>query len=332
MKTLRKIILFVLVSIGILTISGSLYQWSSARSDRAQHPPPGRLVELDELNIHLDCRGQGQPTIILEAGLTGGSTTWRLVHDTLAGVTRTCAYDRPGLDWSDPADQPVDSVEVADRLARLLAAAEITGNKVMVGMSAGGVFVREFYARHPDDVIGMVLIDSSHEQQGPRLPGPDAGGQQTALLACRYLQRIGIVRALSLLDPVIFYQEVPVALRPEMRANAYQSHTCKAIHLEIQGFENEIHDSAPPHHLGDLPLLVLSQGKPPKPDELLGLTPEAAVEMHEVWNGLQIELTELSSRGRRVIARDSGHMIQIERPDLVIDTITQLIGELRQPL
>jgi pimeloyl-ACP methyl ester carboxylesterase len=56
----------------------------------------------------------------------------------------------------------------------------------MVGMSAGGVFVREFYARHPDDVIGMVLIDSSHEQQGPRLPGPDAGGQQTALLACRY--------------------------------------------------------------------------------------------------------------------------------------------------
>ncbi len=71
--------------------------------------------------MHIDCRGTGSPTVILESGLgTGGTLDWTLVHDEIAGFTRTCAYDRAGIMWSDPKDTPQDAAAVTEDLHALL--------------------------------------------------------------------------------------------------------------------------------------------------------------------------------------------------------------------
>ena len=78
-------------SVGLLValvLAGALFQWLGARADRRAHPAPGRFVDVDGLRLHVDCRGEGRPTVLLEAGLTSGSASWLLVHDAIARVTR----------------------------------------------------------------------------------------------------------------------------------------------------------------------------------------------------------------------------------------------------
>ena len=140
------------------SIAGALYQTFAERADWRAFPPPGVRVQVGGGGVHLDCRGEGLPVVILEAGLTSGSTSWARVHDALAEQTRVCAYDRPGLDWSEPIEEMAGPAVIAQRLRAALDAAGIGGPYVLVGMSAGGVYVREYFAQFPEGVAGMVLI------------------------------------------------------------------------------------------------------------------------------------------------------------------------------
>lgn len=333
MNIIIQLLKYFLLLLVALVATGAIYQWRAAAADKDQFPPPGKLYAVDGLNLHLDCRGEGTPTVILEAGLTSGSSSWGLVHDTLAELTRICAYDRPGMDWSDETDAPIDAATVAERLSKLLALAEIDGPQILLGMSAGGVFVREYYARYPQSVVGMVLVDSSHEQQGNRLPVIGDTSQLSTLLSlCSWLQPVGVVRAFGLLDALQARYQLPDTMRALVSANSNQSHTCKAMLLESEGFNREIYDSQPPNSLNDLPLTVLSQGKTPEADNEFGLSLADARNMAVIWDGLQQELTELSTVGQRRIATESGHVIQLEQPQMVIDAVRDMVVQTRQVL
>jgi len=313
-----------------LVLAGALYQWQGARADRRVHPAPGRFVDVDGLRLHVDCRGEGRPTVLLEAGLTSGSASWLLVHDAIARVTRTCAYDRPGMDWSEPIGRTVDAGEVAVRLHRLVEVAGIPGPYVLVGMSAGGVYVRESQRNHPGGIVGMVLVDSSHEQQGNRLPAISGAANIDRMLSlCSWLQPIGLIRASEALDVLVDQYELTGEHRALIRANVYQSHACGAMLDESRSFHGEVFDADPPCSLGDLPLVVLSQGNEPEGIEAFGLSDEMAREQRAIWDVLQEELTALSTRGQRRVATESGHVIQLEQPQLVIDAIIGMVENLR---
>ncbi|MCB1685265.1 MAG: alpha/beta hydrolase [Pseudomonadales bacterium] len=332
MKILKKLVIGLIILLIGLALSGATYQWLAERSDRQNFPAPGSLYSIDGLQLHLDCRGTGSPVVILEAGLTSGSLSWDLVHDPIAAFTRVCAYDRPGLDWSEPMDHPAGAEEVADRLHRLLNAAEVSGPRILVGMSAGGVYVREFYRRHPNNVVGMVLVDSSHEQQGMRLPQPE--GEQTfrrMLALCTWLQPLGVVRAFNVLDGQLSQYEIPADLRARLSARMNQSHTCAVIQDETTGFATEVRDMEPPASLGSLPLVVLSQGKKPEANEQFGITEAFAIAQFAQWQIMQQELVALSSNSRHLVAERSGHVIQFEQPELVVSAITDLVKELHTP-
>jgi pimeloyl-ACP methyl ester carboxylesterase len=234
------------------------------------------------------------------------------------------------MDWSAISDQPIDAVVVSRRLHTLLSTAGIEGEQILLGMSAGGVFVREYYQRYPENIVGMVLVDSSHEQQGNRLPTIGDPSQMSSILSlCSWMQPIGVVRAFGLLDVVFEQYQLPPEMAALARANAYQSHSCGAMLLESDGFQREIFDVNPPISLGDLPLVVISQGKAPEAVEAFGLTLEDAQKMAVVWDQLQNELTALSTVGLRYIAHQSGHVIQMEQPRIVIDKVTELVSRLR---
>ena len=328
---LLRILGAFLALLALAASGGALWQAAREADDLARFPPPGELFEVDGLALHLDCRGEGDPTVVLEAGLGSGSDSWFRVHAAMAEQTRVCAWDRPGMGWSEPAFEPIAAEENADRLHALLETAGIEGPLVLLGMSAGGVFVREYYARHPQGVVGMVLVDSSHEQQGSRMPEfPDAGFA-TVLRLCAWVQPLGLPRLFGAAEAAI--ESVDLELEGEARefaiANLSRSHTCASLLAENEGFDAEIVDPSAPRSLGDLPLIVLSQGRGLEVDEAAGIDAELAEAFTDAWTELQLELTTLSSRGERRIAEESGHVIQLDQPQAVIEAVADMVALVR---
>src|SRR5207244_2745846 len=163
---------------GVAALIGAAagYQALAEARDRRKYPPPGRLVDVDGHRLHLQCLGDGRPTVVLEAGLSTCSLDWSRVLPEVARLTRVCAYDRAGHGWSDRGSKPRTSQRLADELHTLLINAGIDGPYVLVGHSYGGQIARIFGTRYPDEVAGLVLVDSSHENQRSRIPrGPLAG-------------------------------------------------------------------------------------------------------------------------------------------------------------
>src|SRR5690606_33293767 len=131
--------------------------------DATTYPPAGRMVDVGGYKLHLDCRGQGSPTVILDAGLGASSLDWALVQPELARTTQVCSYDRAGMGWSEAGPEPRSPARLADELHTLLQIAGAPGPYVLVGHSLAGKNLRLFAAAHPVDVAGMVLVDARSE-------------------------------------------------------------------------------------------------------------------------------------------------------------------------
>jgi pimeloyl-ACP methyl ester carboxylesterase len=131
----------------------------------AEYPPPGQMISLETHNIHLHCVGAGSPTVVFEADLDQyGSLSWVSVQDEIGESTRACSYERAGILWSEPGPRPRDGEMIASELGTVLDAAGEDGPYVLVGHAFGGAYVRIFAGQNPDDVCGMVLVESSHPE------------------------------------------------------------------------------------------------------------------------------------------------------------------------
>lgn len=114
------------------------------------------------------CQGSGSPVVIFEGGYAANAGAWTAVLPGVAARTRACSYDRAGYGASDAGPLPRDADAVVQDLAAGLKDARIDGPYLLVGHSAGGLYVRRFAARYPARVAGLVLIDPSHEDQRER--------------------------------------------------------------------------------------------------------------------------------------------------------------------
>jgi len=124
-----------------------------------------RTVDVGGRSLHIECQGSGSPTVIFEAGLTGDHRTWERVAPALAERVRVCAYDRASVAPSDAAPTPRTAEDVVDDLASLLEASGEEAPIVLVGFSFGGLTSQMYAATHPDDVAGLVLVESNHPNE-----------------------------------------------------------------------------------------------------------------------------------------------------------------------
>lgn len=135
-------------------------------ANAASEPKPlGRLVDLGGHRLHVNCTGRGMPTVIVENGLGDFSFDWALVQSGVSRMTRICTYDRAGYAWSDPGPKPRTFAQLNLELRDALSKLHERGPFVLVGHSYGGPVVRNFATIYPQEVAGMVLVDSAFEGQ-----------------------------------------------------------------------------------------------------------------------------------------------------------------------
>jgi pimeloyl-ACP methyl ester carboxylesterase len=122
------------------------------------------MIDIGGRRLRIVCEGpaDARPMVILEAGAFGFAADFGTVQDKLtAQGIRSCAYDRAGMGFSDPGPEPRDGIAIADDLDKLLTAAKIPGPYILAGHSMAGLRLRQFAARHHDQVVGVVLIDAA---------------------------------------------------------------------------------------------------------------------------------------------------------------------------
>ena len=126
----------------------------------------GELVNVGDHRLFVHCTGQASDmTVVLENGAGADLDTWKAVQSKVEGFSRVCSYDRAGVGHSDKPSQPQTPDTVVADLRGLLQIEAVPGPYVLVGASLGGIYVRRFAFRYPELTAGIILADSSHEEQ-----------------------------------------------------------------------------------------------------------------------------------------------------------------------
>ena len=321
-RILRVLLIVVLVIVS-LALTGFLYQTIASAVDSSRYPPPGKLIDVGGYRLHLYCTGTshaGSPTVILEAGGGGSSVSSSTVQPGVASFTRVCSYDRAGYGWSDNGPLPRTAGRIVTELHTLLARAGVPGPYVLVGGSYGGLIVRLYAYRYPQQVVGLVLVDSISEEV-VRYPELRANGALVAnlLTICQVLAPFGIVRLLGhVFNPAV---ELPPNVQPVAQAHVYQTRECYTARDEVAADdESYAQVRAALRPLGHLPLVVLTRGV-----EGVYYQGNAGKPVSAAWLALQKDLASLSTSSQQIIATRSGHDIALDQPDLVIAAIKQVL-------
>jgi pimeloyl-ACP methyl ester carboxylesterase len=267
--------------------------------DESQKSALGRSVQDDDSTeikgwfgieghkLYLHCLGSGSPTAIFEAGFNDTGETWAVVQAEVAKFTQACAYDRAGLGRSDPGLESPTSLQVVYLLHKLLADAGLRGPYVLVGHSLGGQYIRVYADLYPEEVAGLVLVDSSHPDQ--------------------------FWRSAEVLPPESPDESESTRFYREWFTTAQRDSTVKPRLYE-------------PGSMGDVPLVVLTALHKERAEDLAeGLSEKLDL----IWVELQEEMGMMSTNSTHIMLEESGHFIQHDAPEVIIESILGIIDDYR---
>src|SRR2546430_5173976 len=254
----RRLVLYPLFFGLVVAGVGGGYETIQEQVDRSATATPGQLVDVGGRRLYVHCTGSGSPTVVLVSGLAETSVYWGgWIAPAVAQNTTVCAYDRAGQGWSDPPASPQDGLAVATDLHALVDHAQIPGPYVLVGHSTGGAYVRVFAARYPDQVAGMVMLDS---QPNEALTGglPDFPSQYSILRRASALfpplARLGVFQLVNRFagDPL------PVPTRDAERAVVSAANLNRIQRDEFAELPMTLKEAAELTTVGDRPLIVVT--------------------------------------------------------------------------
>jgi pimeloyl-ACP methyl ester carboxylesterase len=347
MNKLLKRSYWLIVSPSVLLACVLLYPPSaSAQSESTPppFPPPGRLVDIGGWRLHLNCTGEArasQPTVILESGLGDFSVEWGLVQPGVAKFARVCSYDRAGDGWSELGPHPRTFQQIVYELHTLLDKAGVKPPFVFVGHSYGGWLTRLYAYTYPAEVVGMVLVEVGVDNPWRLM----AGGK---LVRSSDLVKGQPIPAVKTSGPLRISDIPPEALkqmrdgaeslarnpnyppRDKLPADAQRMRAWALAQLGhiaagVNPFESEelaslrAEQAKSKHPLGGMPLIVLTRGV----SEEEGPDSKAFEAEHRRDH---TAMAALSRNGKLVVATRSGHHVQLDEPELVINAIREALA------
>jgi pimeloyl-ACP methyl ester carboxylesterase len=323
---------WLLMSLALIVAASAIFQFSVTQWENHRFPPPGRLVDIRGLQLHINCTGAGNPTVILEAGPNDSSVIWQLVQPEISKFTHVCSYDRAGFGWSDAPNEPRSSSNIANELDRLLTRASVPGPYVLVGHDFGTLDLRVFATRHRQQVAGMVLVDSVHPDMHHRPPFNVAAPSTIASIYYRFMPwsvLLGVPRILGWCRQNFTFPNQPkqwADLVPEATAQYCRLRSLRAEQAQVTDEDGSFPATTGP--FGDMPLIVLSHD--PAVNDFGGFfSPADLVKAERVWMEMQGELRTLSSKSKWIVAKGSPHWIQIHRPELVAAEVQEIVNAAR---
>jgi len=297
----------------ILILAGTIYETVAESSDIQAYPPFGQMVDVGGYRLHINCTGEGSPTLVIDAGWGAWSLEWSLIQAEVAKTTRVCTYDRAGMGYSEAGPLPRNAEQFARELHTLLERANIEEPYVIVGHSLGGLPVRIFAHNYPTEVVGVVLIDSMSPRQmtQPHVEmEPQTLSQPSRLSLPSLLAHIGLVR---LLGDQLITQNLPQEVQPAYTAFSVTPKSVQAWMDEGTSLQESLAQADKIKSFGDVPLIVVT----------------GVLDQQTGWETMQAELLQLSSNSRQVIAENSGHNIHIDQPEAAISAIVDMVSQVR---
>jgi pimeloyl-ACP methyl ester carboxylesterase len=277
----------------------------------------------DGRRLHFVCAGEGSPTVVMESGFGATAAAWFKVQPELARETRVCSYDRAGYGSSDPGPSPRDGAAIAGDLDQGLRAARISGPFILVGHSAGALYVQIFARLRPRDVKGMVLVDPSVAHQDRRFAefGPGAGSlgplRTKALTCAAYLEGTAILADRAKRARC---EQAPPHDPGSVGALAFW----RTEVAELDTLWGATSDQVPtgPGTLGAMPLVVLTAGGKAT------ATPNPLQNAFQArWTELHRELAARSTVGVERGVAGASHLMMIDQPDAVIAAVREVIAK-----
>ena len=328
------IVLSIVVLAASIVAAGFLYQVIGSFRDRQRFAAPGRWVEIGRGHkLYMLEKGAGGPTVLFEAGIAATNLNWCHIQETVARFTHTVSYDRGGLGWSGPSFSARTPSNCAAELHDLLERANIKPPYILVGHSFGGLVMRRYAISYPEDVAGVVLVDPMRCEEWPPLnPGRQSEidrGKKLFRFAIP-IARVGLAR---LAVTSLFLRSGRTAQRLASAAGDGGMHVLDRVKNEVGKMPQEVwpmvaaHWSRPGNfagmrsHVMAVPDTVreMQNAEPILKIPVLVLTPGKSTPLTDDY------LARIGCRVRQVIAHKSAHWIHLDQPDLVVDSIREMV-------
>lgn len=291
-----------------LVLSLILYQKFATWRDDYRYPPPGSLIDMGGYRLHLHPAGQGNVTVVCDAGLSGTSLGWHLVQAEVSKFARVCTYDRAGYAWGDPSSLDRTSATLVKELYTLLKKANLPGPYVFVGHSFGGANALLFADMYPEETLGVVLVDSVQEDMLQELPLKpqsifDHPKVQWFLAYIGYKRLRGPSEEISKM-----FQPLPKDIQAAYIAQMNKTQYTETVNREMDSFKTSLEQlkKVQIQH----PLTVITAG----------------IASNNKWNQLQKRLLSKSPRSKQIVAENSDHMINHRQPMIIVDAIREMIN------
>jgi pimeloyl-ACP methyl ester carboxylesterase len=337
--------LLLLLTLPSLLIIGVVYQVLGSWIDEKRFPPPGRMVDIDWCKLHLNQQGSGQPVVVLEAGIAATSISWSPVQTRLARFCTVCSYDRAGLGWSerrldrlDQSSQCGALEKMVGELEALLRKGSLNGPFIFVGHSFGGLLISAFAHAYPERVAGLVLVDPVS------LTYWGTGSQTNAnqiLSGARLSRRGAVLARIGLVRAALSVLNAGGRLLPNLIAQTVAGQGTGLIQnlaREVAKLPRELHSIVRAHWSRPKSFLAMAEyleALPACAAEALTMSipTNIPVTILSAGNATAEELRERdawaarSDRGRHIKVPGAGHWLQLEKPELVAETVQKMIEQ-----
>jgi pimeloyl-ACP methyl ester carboxylesterase len=326
--------LYVLGLAAALVVGGSVYQRIGAHHDRCRYTSSGRWIDIGgKRKLYLVEKGSSGPTVLFEAAIAATSLNWFHIQEAVSRFAFTASYDRGGLGWSSPCRTARTPANITAELHQMLEGAGIAPPYILVGHSFGGLVMRRFALDYPEEVTSVVLVDPMRCEEWPPLnPGKQSEidrGKKLFRVAI-HAARIGLAR---LAVTSLFLRSGRTANQLAGAAGNGGLHVLNRIKSEVGKMPREVwpviaaHWSRPGNYAGmrshveAVPdtVLEMHNAESIKNIPVLVLTPGKSTPLSEE------EISRIGNSAQQVIASRSAHWIHLDQPDLVIDSIREMV-------